>query len=143
MTHTQLAAILNGREMGEEITRNEEEQASTEGFVVAFGYSDDNIELRGAIHAEISCYAGGYFKIGPEAVMEPKEESDEITLADARLYIERERKSLNTLKAEWCPKDAICSWRISIDCPHSKFSVMEEGELFCIGIVFSISDLKQ
>lgn len=138
-----LAALLNGRERSEEITYEEAEKAKADGLVVAFGYSDDNLELHGAIRDEIGCFNGGEFKVGPEAILEPKEEHDDLTLAEARSYVELERKSLNTIKAEFGPKDIDCSWRISIDCPHATFNVMEDGELFCIGIVFAIADLKR
>ena len=46
MTKEELAAMLNGREYGKEITKAEEEKAKANGLVVIYGYSDDNVELR-------------------------------------------------------------------------------------------------
>lgn len=48
MTKEQMAALLNGREYGDEITRAEHQIARASGLVVVFGYSDDNMEVRGA-----------------------------------------------------------------------------------------------
>ena len=39
----------------------EERLAKENGLVVVFGYSDDNIELRGAINNEAGCFDGGSF----------------------------------------------------------------------------------
>lgn len=39
MTPQEFAALLNGREYGEEITREEEALAKAHGLVVVFGYS--------------------------------------------------------------------------------------------------------
>jgi hypothetical protein len=59
MTKEQLAALLNGREYGSEITREESAQAAKDGLVVLFGASDDLAEFRGAIHDEHGCWDGG------------------------------------------------------------------------------------
>jgi len=59
ITAEELAAKLNGREYGEEITDTEEIEAKKSGLVVIFGYSDDSAELRGAINDEIGCNGGG------------------------------------------------------------------------------------
>jgi hypothetical protein len=142
MTHEQLAAALNGREIGEEITREEAATAKTNCLAVAFGYSDDNLELRGYFDDELDCYYGGEWKIGEDGCLEKKNERDEMKLRDAREYIAKEKTALNTLKAKWNDKGNPC-WQISIDCPHSTFNVMEDGEVFCVGIVFAIADLKK
>lgn len=52
MTLKEFAKMLDGREYGGEITKEEEALAKELGFVVVFGYSDDNAELRGAIDDE-------------------------------------------------------------------------------------------
>ena len=59
MTLKEFAKMLDGREYLHEITKEEEALAKEFGFVVVFGYSDDNAELRGAIDDEIGCYDGG------------------------------------------------------------------------------------
>lgn len=49
MTKESLAAILNGRTYGDEITKEEEAQAKAAELVVIYGASDDLVEFGGAI----------------------------------------------------------------------------------------------
>lgn len=61
MTKEELAARLDGREYGSEMTEDEEAEAKEAGLLVIFGYSDDSIEFRGAFHVdggEIGCFGG-------------------------------------------------------------------------------------
>lgn len=53
MNAKEFAAMLNGREYRREITKAEEKEAKAAGLIVAFGASDDNLELRGAVDDEI------------------------------------------------------------------------------------------
>jgi hypothetical protein len=59
MNVQEFAKMLDGREYDYEITTSEDIDAMQLGFVIIFGYSDDNAELRGAIQDEIGCYGGG------------------------------------------------------------------------------------
>lgn len=116
MTLKEFAAMLSGREYGLEISKEEELLAKQLGFVVVFGYSDDNAELRGAIDDEIGCYDGGVLH-HPDL--------------PAEIY------------ADWCPEDMDCSWAYGTSIPHEKFYIYEGGELFCVGIVCDINTPKQ
>lgn len=108
----QFASMLDGRSYGSEITKEEEKLAKELGFVVVFGYSDDNAELRGAIDDEIGCFNGG----------------------------ELRHKDLTApIYADWCPDDIDCSWAYGTSIPHEKFYIYENGELYCVGIVCDIS----
>ena len=51
-----VAEKLNGREYGHELDDHEAEQLESIGLVVAFGYSDDNVEFRGAIDEEVGVW---------------------------------------------------------------------------------------
>ena len=55
----EIAKRLNGNEYGEEISMQDESFAKKYGIVIVFGYSDDNMEFRGAINDEVSCFDGG------------------------------------------------------------------------------------
>ena len=59
MTAKELSEMLSGREYGMEITKDEERQAADAGLVVVYGYSDDNVEIAGAISDEFGAYEGG------------------------------------------------------------------------------------
>lgn len=106
MTIYEFAEKLNGRQYGNELTKSEEQEAKELGFVVVFGYSDDNAEFRGAYNEEIGCWDGGR------------------VYEDGDQYID----------AEWCKGD-FC-WTYSTNIPHATFDIYEDGEKYCRGIVF-------
>ena len=139
MTKEELAAILNGREIGDEISVAEEKAAKDSGLVVVFGYSDDNCELRGAINDEISCFGGGDFCVNKTGVvMKPDEEEtlvlEKFKVLDAAIGDGREIECL------WC--DGLTySWTYKTAIPHAPFDIREGDALFCRGIVFSMSDV--
>lgn len=112
MTLKEFAKMLSGREYGNEITKAEEQLAKELGYVVVFGYSDDCIELRGAIDDEIDSYGSG--EIGHEL------------LPDA-------------IYAHWSPDDIDCAWAFETCIPHEEFNVFEGEELYCVGIVCDIN----
>ncbi len=105
------AKMLDGRQYMDEMTADEEKIASENGFVVVFGYSDDNCELRGAVRDEIGCYDGGVIRA--KGLPKP-------------------------INAIWCPADKECSWSYETDMPHEEFNIFDGDELFCVGIVVDI-----
>ena len=146
MTPQELAARLNGREYGSEITKAEEAEAKAAGLVVVFGASDDLVELRGAIDDELGAYEGTTLRITPlgllpswETVLEAGAESD------AEDYFLKKHAGIAEVKALWCPGDALLgtSWAYETAIPHATFDVMEDGELYCRGIVFRLADAVQ
>lgn len=141
LTKEKLAEMLNCNEYGDEITNEQEQQAKDSGLVVVFGYSDDNMEFRGALDDEFGCYDGReiwFTKIGLEI--------DDDDMEVIKKY-DLEPK-LNCIEAVWDEGydtgegDETCSWQYKTDIPHSTFRIMEGGDLYCIGIVFDINDLN-
>jgi hypothetical protein len=51
-----IAEKMNGREYREELSPEETESLKRNGIVVAFGYSDDNVEFEGAVCDEVGSY---------------------------------------------------------------------------------------
>lgn len=115
MTLKEFAKRLDGRQYGNEITKEEEALAKKLGFVVVFGYSDDCAELRGAIDDELDCFDGGVL------------EHDDLP---------------DTIYADWCPEDIDCSWAYGTSIPHERFYIYEDDELYCVGIVCDINAQK-
>lgn len=116
MTLKEFAQMLNGREYGHEIHKEEEALAKELGFVVVFGYSDDNAELRGAIDDEIDCFDGGKL----------------------------EHKDLpDVIYAKWCDRETNYAWSYKTSIPHETFCIYEDGEYWCLGIVCDINKPKQ
>ena len=109
----EFAKKLNGRQYLNELTKEDEAYARENGIVVVYGQSDDLMEVRGAIDEEFCCYDGGTFYLGFAKV-----------------------------EAIWCPKGTDYSWGYETDFPHEEFTIMEDNEHYCSGIVFYLKDTK-
>ena len=135
---------LTGREYRDEMSREEGRLASESGLIVIFGASDDLMEFRGVIHDEIGAYDGTTARLyrkksGTINVMdESRYEEIEGLLDDFELEIQ-----MWEVTAEWCPNGngEAPSWRITTDIPHTTFNIMEDGEVYCEGIVIDTKDL--
>lgn len=112
MTLKEFAKMLDNREYGNEITKEEEQLAKELGFVVVFGYSDDNIEFYGAVDEEIGLYESG--EIGNELLPAP-------------------------IFADLFPEDIDCTWAFRTSLPHEEFHVFEGEYLYCVGIVCDVN----
>jgi hypothetical protein len=136
MIKEELAVILNGREYGDEITKGEEKQAKDSGLVVVFGYSDDNVELRGAINDEIGAYDGTTLYFDGAGLLQNKCNDDDCP------YFAASKKSAETIevKPDYSGNGEYM-WSYETAIPHATFDVMEDGEKYCRGIVFSLADL--
>ena len=136
MNKKELAEQLNGREYRAEVDELESNKAAEAGLVVVFGASDDLMEFRGKIYDEIGAWDGGtaYFKDGQL-----------ITDEDERAVLEKHGAKFKTIEAIWSPEDnegnTLASWHYKTEIPHETFTIMEDGEVYCVGIVFDYSDL--
>lgn len=142
MTKEQFAEMLNGRPMGDEISAHEEKQAKAAGLVIVFGYSDDNVELRGAVHEEIGAYDGTTFRLTASGTIAPTwdDPNEEKNREDATAYFTALKEVGADIEAVW-GLDSY-SWTYKTSIPHSTFDILEDGENFCRGIVFSLADIK-
>lgn len=100
------ATKLDGREIGEEITREEERVAEADGVVIVYGASDDLCEFAGAVSDEVYCNDGGIVNRVPK------------------------------IEAVWCDPENGSSWSYRTAIPHETFRILEGADLYCIGIVF-------
>ena len=126
MTAKQLAEKMDGREYMDEITPEEEREAYCNRLVAVFGYSDDCLEFAGYIDDEI-----GAFEV----------REVEIDYNDG-IILDNFKTDKNRIRATWCPEGTDFSWVIETDIPHETFRILENGEHFCLGIVFCMDDLK-
>jgi hypothetical protein len=137
MTAKELAEQLDGGEYGSEITIEQGRAAKAAGLVVVFGASDNLMLFRGAIYDEVDYYDG--------------EESYLVAYLDATgllvnrcehdcPYFRRLQESAVPLRANW-DQDGF-SWTYTLGVPHEKFRIHEDGEPYCEGIVFKLSDVK-
>jgi hypothetical protein len=135
MTREELAQKLNGREYRDELNPEEEQEAKNAGLVVVFGASDDLMELRGAIDDELGCYEGGTAYFDKNGLLENKCDDEDCP------YFKEKVQQAKSIDAEWNDKGNPC-WTYKTYIPHLTFEITEDAELYCIGIVFSINDLK-
>lgn len=148
MNAQEFAARLNRREYGSEITMAEEAEAKAAGLVVVFGYSDDNVELRGAIHEEVGAFDGATLHVGQTGLIPEWTGYDGISEEDATAYFQRKKATHQSIEAVWCPKETeadtepFASWAYKTAIPHAAFDVMEDGDLYCRGIVFALADVR-
>lgn len=136
-TMKEFAETLSGRSIGEEICKDEEKRAAGLGLVVVYGYSDDNVELRGAIDEEVGAYDGTTIRLTKTGVLQgPACDSAENCECP---YFSAAKNAAKTIEAVWGAGGV--SWTFETDIPHETFNIYEDGELFCVGIVFSVEDL--
>ena len=122
----ELAALLNGRGYGSEITQAEADAAKTAGLVVAYGVSDDIAVLRGAVNDEFDAYYGAgvtVFSTGHACA--------------GKLPFDGGAKVVFS----WAPTEQL-SWRVSTNIPFAPFTINETGEPFCDGAVFQLADCR-
>lgn len=110
-------------------------EAKKNNIVIALGLSDDVLMLEGVIYDEYKANDGTKIFLNSKGVIENKcEDSDcphfRKELSEAKNYVE----------AVWCPEGKDMSWEIRSNIPHETFDIMEDGEIFCRGIVFKFKD---
>lgn len=98
-------------------------EAIENNIVIVFGSSDDLIEFRGAIDDEGGAYGGGEYLV---------------TYGDVG-YDEQPGKK--NLKAIWHDEGNPC-FTYETKIPHETFDVWEDGEKYCVGIVFDLKDAE-
>ncbi len=132
MNAREFAAMLDGRQYLNEITDMENELARENGLVVMFGYSDDNVELRGYFDDELPVSESREIKIffnhGAYLLEEPCCRGCSVVM-----MMKDRVKCVNAIYEQG-------AWRFETKIPHETFRIMEDGELFCTGIVFSVRD---
>jgi hypothetical protein len=135
MTKKQLAEKLNGRQYGQEITEEEEHAAKTHGLLVIFGYSDDNVEVRGADRDEVGVYDGSVICLSKRGRLLPYHlEPCECHFCGYKEAV----KDAIKIKCLWCNGDY--SWSYETDLPHETFAIFDGEEKYCLGIVLDIKD---
>lgn len=142
MTREKLAQRLTERQVTDNIIHDvEKEDAKASGLVVVHGGGDDLAVFSGAIHDER--FAGHETEIllskDGEFVHQDTEDNEDF-LREIKLYDTYMEKFKNKITTVWDEDDI--SWQYRTEIPHSTFKIMDEGEVYCIGIVFNLSDLK-
>lgn len=146
MTKEELAQSISGVDRREGIGEMFVNLAKENGLIIIYGESDDLVEFEGALYDEIGAWDGIDFIIATVGMEIPVDDDEETyTKAKELTAIEIEGHSnikTNRFKAVWCPEGTDMSWEIKTELPNARFEIMEDGDVFGIGIVIDVKDLK-
>lgn len=132
---------MNGREYPLTIGAGEKQAAKDAGLVIVYGASDDLMEFDGAIYDEIWAYNGTTVMVdtqGLQTTFDELRDDDDASESDYEDYFNRKGCG-REIQAIW--NEGGYSWVIDTKIPHATFDIMEDGEPYCRGIVFSLEDL--
>lgn len=137
ITKEELAKKIDGIKYGQDIDPSLVQGAKDNGLVIVYGFSDDLMEMEGAIYDEGDCYGGEKFLIDRDGILPDYDDIEEEEEMDE--YVKRKKKS-KTIHAIRCAQDEP-AWTYKTKIPHATFHVMDEDGIQCRGIVFSVDDL--
>ncbi|WP_353175738.1 hypothetical protein [Delftia acidovorans] len=137
-----IQSLLHGMEYPLRIPKAITEAARANGIVIVYGASDDLMELEGAIHDEFGCYEGGTAKLDAKGLLQDwdsvKDRGDKDEITD---WLARE-KAAKSITAIWGPSEPQgASWAYETAIPHATFDVMEDGGIYCRGLLIRVADL--
>jgi hypothetical protein len=141
MKAEKLANQLNGREHGNELANKEIKEAEENGLVIMVGNSDDRVMVYGFIDTELYGYETFSSYLYKNNFTEYFEGCEDCNLMQLRIKDCIEFKAVND------PEDKdgniLATWLIETDLKHYTFDIMEDGDLYCRGIVFSMEEVKK
>lgn len=150
MTKEQLAELLNGNGCRKVMTKEQEQTAKENNLLVLFGLSDDLLEMRGAIYDDVGVWDGGDYALllkddkysYTDADLGPNNAEETMILPLDGDYNNDNNPRL--IRAEWCPEDETqLSWRITSNMPCASFTIREDGNPYCEGIVIDLDEIPR
>jgi hypothetical protein len=146
VTAKELADMMSGCGMGGVPTEEHERLAKESGLLIFYGHSDDLMEVCGAWEEEFGCYEGGEILFNANEPLEIPDNCDCEDFRQCPLLEEHAKKNFrNKIEAVWCDEDGDedgPAWTYKTDIPHETFDIMEDGEVWCRGVVIDTEDLK-
>ena len=100
---------------------------NTDGLIVITGAGDDLMEIHGVVNDE---YSG----LSPHVILASGEIIPEHKLDETHVVA-------GHLKPEWCESGNPDGWSYSTNIPHATFRIMEDNEIYCIGLVIDHAGL--
>lgn len=132
MTRDEAARLLDGREYLDEMPDPILRQFREAGLVAVFGGSDDLVYFAGAISDECGARDGTLFHVDAKGlVLDDPSDPD---------WHDRGRRlaQAGVIRSLWW-RDRI-SWSYETTIPHATFTILEDGEIYCRGLVFALVD---
>lgn len=141
MTTKEIAQALDGMEYPVRIPTDIAAAAKESGVVIVYGASDDLMEFEGAIYDEVGVYEGGKATVTASGLQmswqDVLETEDKNKL---RSWFANEGKG-KVIEAVW--NEDGYSFTYETEIPHETFEVVDEGDKYCRGIVFKLSDVEK
>ena len=138
MTKEEFAQYLDGRIEDSILTPDDVLDASDFDLVVVYGASDDLIEFEGAICDELGAYGGGTFFYDKdfESFVDVDDSFEGFDLTDSKKII--------ALWGKGTELYGNVDWTFDSNIPHATFRIMSRDgvDVFCVGMVMSVTDLK-
>lgn len=137
MTKEEFAKQIDGRKKDSFLSPDDTLDATQFNLIVVYGYSDDLVCFDGALIDELGAWSGGtfYYDVELESFMDIEDSFEGIDLDNAL-----------TIEAKWCKNEVdgkLIPWTFETNIPHAKFNIIEDGEVFCIGLVIDLNDLTK
>ena len=127
-----LAEMLDGLQYPEEPSDEIITLAKENNCVIVFGSSDDLMEFRGSIYDELGAWEGTTAYLTSDGLFDSDCECK---------YAQKAKEACKTIIAVWDDHERDCSWSYKTEIPHTEFKVMEDDDVYCYGIVFSLDNL--
>ena len=140
MTKEELAAMLDGRQIYEEVEHEEKTLAHANDLLIVYGGWDDIMELCGAFTDEVSVYDGGAVRFDSKGLLPSWDDlMDDADEAECEDYFNR-KPNVKKIEAIWCGGKDGPPWTYKTDLPHATFVIVEDGTPYCRGIVIDMAE---
>lgn len=138
LTAAALAKRLDGRQYRNETTEQDLADAKASGLVIVYGQSDDLCEMEGTFRDEEGCYGGGTLRFGEDGFVGIPERDAEVL--EAYGVLDKAMEGTATFDTVWFRDESSPAWTYDVPFPHETFRIYEDGEVYCVGFVFSLSE---
>lgn len=134
-----VAKQLQGCQYPLRLGKETKSQLRDAGIVIVHGASDDIMSFKGAIDDEVSCYEGGTAMVDAEGLLD--ENTEDMSEDELRHHLDRKARA-KAIHALWSDH-AGPAWTYNTEIRCETFEMLDDGEAYCIGLVFSLSALSQ
>jgi hypothetical protein len=152
MTTKEWAARINGVEYPADELDDLNKAMAADGIIIAYGASDDLLEFRGVSYDEAGAWEGTEVRVFSRgegtAFLFNEDENKE-----SAEFTRKEIAAMPKIRAIFAPRnrdvldngddEVFATWLRETEIPHETFDIMEDGELFCRGIVFYAKDINK
>ena len=136
MNIKEFAEMLDGSEYPFDVSNEVKEIAKLNGFVIVYGASDDLMEFDGVICDELGAYDGGEAFLDENGLIENKCDCDDCP------YFKASMIGAQKIEALWYKEEGL-GWSYKTEIPHETFDIIEDGDIYCRGLVFELRNVHR